>query len=135
MTTTNNVILLAARILLGVLFLMAGIGKLADVSGFSVFMASGGVPAFLAWPVVLFEILGGAALIVGFQTRWVALALAAFCLLSGLLYHFVPGDQMQMTSFMKNVALTGGYLVLFVTGAGAYAVDAILGRKGNAAYA
>jgi putative oxidoreductase len=62
--------LLAARILLGLLFVVAGLGKLGDVAGFCGYMASGGVPAFLAWPVVLFEIVvGGLALIVGFQTR------------------------------------------------------------------
>ncbi|WP_323371661.1 DoxX family protein [Anianabacter salinae] len=133
MTQSTNLILLAARILLGLLFIVAGFGKLADVQGFAGYMASGGVPAALAWPVVLFEILGGIALIAGFQTRWVALGLAAFCVLSGALYHFVPADQMQMTSFLKNLGLAGGYLALFVTGAGAFSVDRMLGgSRGNA---
>ena len=128
MTSGTNAGLLAARLLLGILFVMAGIGKLADVDGFGGFMASGGVPAFLAWPVVLFEIVAGLALIAGFATRPVALALGAFCLLSGLLYHYVPADQMQMTTFLKNVALTGGYLALALAGAGAWSVDALRGR-------
>ena len=119
--------LLAARILLGVLFVMAGFGKLGDVAGFGGYMASGGIPAFLAWPVVLFEIVVGAALIVGFQTRLAALALAAFCVVSGVLYHFDPADQMQMTQLLKNLGLAGGYLALWVTGAGALSVDAKLG--------
>lgn len=122
------VALLVARVLLGLLFVMAGIGKLGDVAGFAGYMASGGVPAFLAWPVVLFEILGGLALIVGFQTRIAALALGAFCVLSGVLYHFDPADQMQMTQLFKNLALAGGYLALAVTGAGALSVDARTGR-------
>jgi putative oxidoreductase len=121
-------ILLAARILLGLLFVMAGIGKLGDVAGFGGFMASGGIPAVLAWPVVLFEIGAGLALIVGFATRPVALALAAFCVVSGLLYHFDPADQMQMTQLLKNLALAGGYLAVFVTGAGTLSVDARVGR-------
>jgi putative oxidoreductase len=119
--------LLAARILLGLLFVVAGLGKLGDVAGFGGYMATGGVPAFLAWPVVLFEIIGGAALIVGFQTRIAALALGAFCVLSGLLYHFDLADQMQMTQLLKNLALAGGYLALSVTGAGALSADAKLG--------
>lgn len=122
------VALLAARILLGLLFVMAGIGKLGDVAGFAGYMASGGVPAALAWPVVLFEILGGLALILGVATRPVALALGAFCVVSGVLYHFDPADQMQMTQLLKNLGLAGGYLALAVTGAGALSVDARMGR-------
>ena len=72
----TNTQLLVARVLLGLLFVVSGIGKLGDVAGFAGYMASGGVPAFLAWPVVLFEIIGGLALIAGFQTRIVAYALA-----------------------------------------------------------
>ena len=68
MTLTKDFSLLAARVLLGVLFIMAGLGKTADVAGFAGYMASGGVPAFLAWPVILFEILGGLTLVVGIQT-------------------------------------------------------------------
>ena len=120
--------LLAARVLLAVLFILAGIGKLADVPGFAGFMASGGVPAFLAWPVIAFEILGGLAILVGFQTRIVALALGAFCVLSGVLYHFDPADQMQMTSLMKNLGLAGGFLALAVAGPGALSIDARTGR-------
>lgn len=131
---TNTSLLLAARILLGLLFVVAGFGKLGDVAGFGAYMASGGVPAVLAWPVVLFEIIGGLALIVGFQTRIAALGLAAFCVLSGLLYHFDPADQMQMTQLLKNLGLAGGYLALFVTGPGAWSLDAKLGRN-SAAFA
>jgi putative oxidoreductase len=119
--------LLVARILLGLLFVMAGIGKLGSVEGFAGYMASGGVPAFLAWPVVLFEIIGGLMLIVGLQTRITALALGAFCVLSGLLYHFDLADQMQMTQLLKNLALAGGYGALAVVGAGAWSADAKLG--------
>ncbi|MCC5955213.1 MAG: DoxX family protein [Natronohydrobacter sp.] len=131
---TNTSLLLVARILLGLLFVVAGFGKLGNVEGFGAFMATGGIPAVLAWPVVLFEILGGLALIIGLQTRIVALALAAFCVVSGLLYHFDPADQMQMTQLLKNLGLAGGYLALWITGAGAWSLDAKLGRD-NAAYA
>lgn len=130
---THSLATLIARILLALLFIMAGLGKLGNVEGFAGFMASGGVPAFLAWPVIAFEILGGVALLVGFQTRLVALALGGFCLVSGALYHFVPADQMQMTMFMKNIALTGGYLALALTGGGAWSVDALTGSARPAA--
>lgn len=87
-------------------------------------MAFGGIPAFLAWPAVLFEILVGAAIISGFQTRLAALALAAFCVVTAILYHFVPADQMQMTQFFKNLGLAGGYLLRANAGSGAFSVDA-----------
>lgn len=125
--------LLAARILLGLLFLLAGLGKLGDVAGFGGYMATAGIPAFLAWPVVLFEIVAGIALIAGFQTRITALALAAFCVLSGLLYHFDLADQMQTTQLLKNLALAGGYMALWVAGAGALSADAKLGTGRMAA--
>lgn len=124
---TNSLALLVARIFLGLLFIMAGIGKLGDVAGFGAYMASGGIPAALAWPVVLFEILAGIALVVGVQTRNVALALGAFCIASGLLYHFDPADQMQMTQLLKNIGLAGGYLAIWVAGPGAWSVDAQIG--------
>jgi putative oxidoreductase len=127
MTNLNSNLHVGARVFLGLLFLVAGLGKLGNVDGFAGYMASGGIPAFLAWPAVLFEILAGAAIIAGFQTRLAALALAAFCVVTAVLYHFVPADQMQMTQFFKNIGLAGGYLLLANAGSGAFSVDA---RKG-----
>ena len=114
---------LVARILLAVLFIMGGIGKLGDVQGFAGYMASGGVPGFLAWPVIIFELALGASLILGYQARIMALLGAGFCLLAGVLYHFVPADQMQMINFMKNLGIAGGLLMVFVHGAGRFAID------------
>ncbi len=124
MSNANSFILLLARVLLGLLFIMAGLGKLGNVEGFAGYMASGGMPAFLAWPVILFEILGGLVLVAGFQTRIVSVLLGAFCVATGLMYHFDPADQAQMTNLLKNLALAGGYLALAVVGAGALSVDA-----------
>ena len=127
MTNLNSNLHVVARVFLGLMFLVAGLGKLGNVDGFAGYMASGGIPAFLAWPAVLFEILAGAVIIAGFQTRLTALALAAFCVVTAVLYHFVPADQMQMTQFFKNLGLAGGYLLLASAGSGAFSVDA---RKG-----
>jgi putative oxidoreductase len=123
MTSLASYAPLAARILIGALFLVAGLGKLGDVAGFSGYLASGGLPAFLAWPAVLFEIALGLALIAGFQTRIMALLGAAFCVVAGVLYHFDPADQMQMAMFLKNLAIAGGFLLLAAQGAGRLAVD------------
>ena len=127
MTNLNPTFHVIARVCLGLLFLVAGLGKLGNVEDFASYMASGGIPAFLAWPAVLFEILAGAVIIAGFQTRLAALASAAFCVVTAVLYHFVPADQMQMIMFFKKIGLAGGYLLLANAGSGAFSVDA---RKG-----
>jgi putative oxidoreductase len=118
----------AGRILMALIFVVAGLGKLGDVQGFAGYMASGGIPAFLAWPAVLFEILAGLALLVGFMTRPVALALAAFSVVTAFLYHFDMGNQMQQVMFLKNLAMAGGYLAFAAHGAGAFSVDNRLAR-------
>ena len=114
---------LLGRILIGLLFLLAGLGKLADVAGFAGYLASGGLPAFLAWPAILFEIAVGLALIAGFQTRIVALAAAGFCVLAGLLYHLDVADQLQVAMLLKNFAIAGGLLMYVAHGAGRFAID------------
>lgn len=114
---------LIGRVLMGILFLVAGAGKLGDVAGFTGYLTSGGLPAVLAWPSILFEILLGLALIAGFQARLAALAGAAFCVVAAVLYHFNPADQLQMAMFLKNFAIAGGLLYVFAHGAGRLAMD------------
>ena len=116
---------LLARIFLAALFLLGGIAKLGDVAGFAGYLTMGGLPAFLAWPAVLFEISVGVAMIVGFQTRIMALLAAGFCVVTALLYHNNFADQMQMTMFLKNFGLAGGFLMLYTHGAGRLAFDKV----------
>ncbi len=79
------------------------------------------MPGILLPLVIALELGGGLLLIVGFQTRWVALALAVFTVLASVLFHVGDG---QMTMFLKNMAITGGLLLLFVHGAGPLSLDA-----------
>lgn len=123
MTTLNTYWPLVGRILIGLMFLLAGLGKLGDVAGFSLYLASGGLPAILAWPAILFEVAVGAALIAGFQTRIAALAAAAFCIVAGLLYHANFADQMQVAMLFKNLAIAGGLLMFAVHGPGRPSID------------
>lgn len=123
MTALTTFAPLIARVLIGILFLVAGAGKLADPAGFTGYLTSGGLPAVLAWPSIIFEIVLGLALIAGFQTRIMALLGAAFCIVAAVLYHFNPADQMQMTMFLKNFAIAGGLILLAAHGAGRYAID------------
>lgn len=114
----------AGRILLALIFVLAGIGKLgAGYAGTQGYMNAMGVPGMLLPLVILLEIGGGLALVLGWQTRIAALLLAGFTLLAGLIFHNNFGDQTQMIMFLKNLAITGGLLVLAVHGPGAYSLQ------------
>jgi len=114
------------RVLLAAIFLQAGIGKITSYAGTAQYMESQGIPGIMLPLVIALEVLGGLAIIVGWQTRWASLALAGFCIASAVLFHFDPGNKAQMINFMKNVAMAGGFLVLAAAGPGAFA----LGKKG-----
>lgn len=128
---SNSVILLIGRILLSIIFIMSGLQKFGSIEGTAGYIGSVGLPAgvLLAWAAAIVETVGGIAILIGFQTRLAALALAGFCLVAGALFHFDPSDQMQMISFMKNVTIAGGFLALFVSGPGSISVD---GRRSGA---
>ena len=108
---------------------MAGLGKFGDIGGTAGYLSSVGLTAgtLLAWGAAIFETLAGLAILVGFQTRLASWALAAFCVVSGIIFHNNFGDQMQMIMFMKNLAIAGGFLSLAVSGAGAWSLDARTG--------
>ena len=111
------------RIMLAHIFLLAGINKISGYAGTQGYMEAMGVPGGLLPLVILLEIVGGLALIVGWQTRWASLALAGFTLVAAFLFHFNLSDQMQSILFMKNISITGGLLILAAYGAGAFSVD------------
>ncbi len=125
----NSLVLLIARILLSVIFIMAGLQKFGAIEGTAGYIASVGLPAStaLAWLAAIFEVAAGLAILAGFQTRNAAWLLAAFCVFTGVFFHFQPADQMQMIMLMKNFAIAGGFLALSVAGPGTFSVD---GRKG-----
>ena len=120
---------LLGRVGLSLIFIISGFGKIAAYAGTQQYMESQGVPGALLPLVILAELGGGLAILGGFFTRWVALALAGFSVISALLFHHNFGDQMQSINFMKNIAMAGGFLVLFAHGAGAYSIDALRSRK------
>lgn len=114
---------LIARIFLGHIFLLAGISKIGAYQATQGYMDAMGVPGMLLPAVILLEILGGLAIIVGWQTRIASYVLAAFTVVAAAIFHNNFGDQIQMIMFMKNIAITGGFLLLASHGAGAYSLD------------
>ncbi|MEW9806981.1 DoxX family protein [Mesorhizobium marinum] len=118
--------ILVGRVLLSVMFILAGYSKLTAIAGTAGWFESLGIPLPAVAVVVsgLVELVGGLAILVGFQTRLAALVLAAFTVAATLIAHTDLADQMQQLLFMKNFAVTGGFLVLAAAGAGALSVDA-----------
>jgi putative oxidoreductase len=131
----QNPLTLAARILMALLFLIAGIGKIAGFAGTSGYIASKGLPLpeLDAVIAIVVEVGGGLALIAGFQTRVVALVMAVFTVASAVIFHnfwALPADQEMVNQimFLKNLSITGGLLMFTAFGAGAMSVDA---KRGN----
>jgi len=125
MTTLQSLAAPLGRILLSLIFVQSGIGKIAQYAGTQGYMESAGVPGALLPLVIAVELAGGLAVILGWQARLAAFLLAGFSLLSGLLFHGNFADQMQMILFMKNVALAGGFLMIVSHGAGPFSIDGV----------
>jgi putative oxidoreductase len=117
---------LGGRILLSAIFLISGFGKLAAPAGAIEYIAAAGLPfPQLAFGIaVVLEIVGGLALIAGYRTRFVAAALAVFCLATAFGFHNQLADQNQFVHFFKNIAMAGGLLQVIAFGAGRFSIDA-----------
>ena len=114
---------LVGRVLLSIIFITSGFSKITGYAGTAAYMEQNGVPGALLPLVILTELGGGLCIVTGLFTRYVAIALAGFCVLTGYFFHYQPGDQMQMINFMKNLTIAGGFLVLAGAGPGAFALD------------
>lgn len=111
------------RLFIAAIFLMAGLNKISGYEGTQSYMDAMGVPGALLPLVIALEVVGALAIIIGWKTRYVAFALAGFTLLSAVFFHADFGDQTTMIMFMKNIAISGGFLFLVSSGPGAYALD------------
>jgi len=123
--------LLVARILLALMFLLAGFEKLSSPAGTAGWIAGAGLPMPMVLTIAsgLLEVVAGSLLVIGWQARWAALALAAFTVAANLLFHnfwAMPADQafMQQLMFLKNTAVVGGLLFVFAFGPGTASLDA-----------
>lgn len=122
---------LIARLMLALMFVLAGFSKFGNLAGTAGYIASKGLPMpmVLAAATAALEVVGGLAIIIGYQARLAALALALFTVLASFLFHnfwAMPADQamLQQLMFMKNIAVAGGLLLLFALGTGGASLDA-----------
>lgn len=113
--------------MLAYLFIAEGIGKIATYADVQAYMSDHGVAPALLPLVILTELGGGLLVLFGLKTRWAAIALAGFCLLTALLFHLPSGEMIEL---QKNVAMAGGFLLLARFGPGGWSIDRWLGDVG-----
>ena len=111
------------RIFLSAIFLINGVGKIFHYESTIQYMENFDVPGNLIIPAIIVEILFPILLIIGYQTRLSALILSLFTLTLAVIFHTDFANQMQLISFLKNIAIAGGFLIIFVRGAGKYSID------------
>ena len=119
----TNIADLVGRILISALFLLNGIFKISNYDGTIGWMESFGMPGILLIPAIILEIAGPVLIIIGYKTKLAAGLLSLFCIATAFIFHNDFANQMQLTSFLKNIALAGGFLILFVNGAKGFSLD------------
>ena len=118
-----NILDLTGRILISVLFFLNGIFKMSNYEGSIGWMESFGLPGILIIPAIILELICPILIIIGYKTKIAASLLCLFCISTALIFHNNFEDQMQLTSFLKNIALAGGFMFLIVNGARGYCLD------------
>jgi putative oxidoreductase len=118
---------LLARAMLAYIFIVEGLGKIAHYADVTGYMREHGVASALLPLVILTELGGGLLVLVGLKTRWAAIALGGFCILTALFFHLAADQTIE---FQKNVAIGGGFLLLAAFGPGGWSIDAWRGRSG-----
>ena len=118
-----NIADLIGRILISTLFFLNGIFKISNYDGTIGWMESFGMPGILLIPAIILEIAGPVLIIIGYKTKLAAGLLSLFCIVTAVIFHNDFANQMQFTSFLKNIALAGGFLILFVNGAKGFSLD------------
>lgn len=121
--------LLISRVLLSVLFIVAGYGKITGYAGTAAYMASMHMPSFFLPLVILLELGGGLAIVFGFLTRFTALFISGFTIIAAIIFHNNFSDDMQQLMFMKDMSIAGGFLILGLFGAGKYSLDNLIFKK------
>ena len=124
-----RIIEIIGRIFLSAVFLIAGVNKIFNYEGTTAYMESFGVPGFLYIPAIILEILFPLLIVIGYQTKISALIMAIFSVSLAIIFHTDFSNQMQVMSFLKNFAIAGGFIIIFVNGPGRWSVDYMLKSK------
>ena len=120
--------LLAGRLLLVLIFLHEGFGIIGNYAGAAAYMQKSGVPSLLLPAVIALQLGGGMLIATGAMTRFAALLLAGFCVLTAILFHWQFADRNQLLHFQKDLAMSGGFIVLACCGPGNWSLGRYLAR-------
>lgn len=129
MNNLQNLSAPIGRLFLSMIFIFSGFGKISGYAATQGYMDSMGVSGMLLPLVIALELLGGIAILIGFKARLFAVLIAGFSILSAFMFHQFWLDESQMNPFMKNIAMAGGFLMIFAHGPGAYSIDNSHTRK------
>ena len=124
-----HIVEVIGRIFLSALFLFNGIAKIFDYEGTIEYMENFEVPGYLISPAIIIEILFPILLIIGYKTRLSAIVLASFTILLAVIFHTDFSSQIQLTQLLKNFAIAGGFIIIFVYGPDKYSIDYMLKSK------
>ena len=119
----TNILDLVARILISALFLLNGVFKISNYDGTVGWMEGFGIPGILIIPAIILEIVGPILIILGYKAKIAAGLLCLFCIATAVIFHNDFSDQMQLGSFLKNIALAGGFLFIFINGTKDFSLD------------
>ncbi len=119
----TNILDLLGRILISALFFLNGIFKINNYEGTISWMESFGMPGMFLIPAIILEVAGPILIIIGYKTKLASGLLSLFCIATAIIFHNDFDDQMQLTSFLKNIALAGGFLILYINGAKSLSLD------------
>ena len=118
-----QVIEVLGRIFLSTLFLIEGINKIFNYEGTIQYMESFGVPEYLIIPAIILEILFPLLLIIGYQAKIAALVIAIFTIVVAIIFHTDFDNHTQFITFFKDIAIAGGFMIIFVNGPGRFSLD------------
>ena len=110
----TNILDLVGRIFISLVFLLSGINKIVNYEGSIGWMESFGMPGIFLIPAIILEIGASILIIIGYKVKIAAALLSVFCIATALIFHTDFSNQMQFVSFMKNIALAGGFLFLVI---------------------
>ena len=119
----TNILDLVARILISALFLLNGVFKISNYDGTVGWMEGFGIPGILIIPAIILELVGPILIILGYKAKIAAGLLCLFCIATAVIFHNDFSDQMQLGSFLKNIALAGGFLFIFINGTKDFSLD------------
>mgnify|MGYP001472318352 FL=1 len=124
----SNILDLIGRIFISLVFLFSGINKIGNYEGTIGWMESLGMPGIFLIPAIILEIGAPILIIIGYKVKVSAALLSIFCVATAIIFHNDLSNQMQFISFMKNIALAGGFLFIVVNGAKNFSLDKKLGN-------